>query len=481
MKRLAAFLIFLLAGAMMPAGIAVAESPVATFQVVAGEPWTKEIPGAIVNWTGEFDYPSNGWEAMFSVYFTETSHQHGVPATKYGFVDSDGKYIWILTDVQTQDSSESKELGLMERWHDLVVKFIDPISGKVVIDNIYNGKTYTLHIGDKVDITGELPDSSIHEQTVLELKNIETGLFGSKAVLVLHHITAVRGTVEVYPNPGYPPGTELGENATPGPSENQTNESPKIPPLNLSTPTAMIVVGENAAGADVAAGAKVGIAVQKWIDILKDKTAGEAARTVLGPLGPAVTKTIMAPVQNLNADAMLDTEVQDPDRIAPVVYTVGGPVANQYTAQILASRNDLPVKFVKENGKWYLVDKYGDKWSGSYGMILVIPTIQNPAELQIRLAEGKIKVADILVAGLDRWGTYAACNLLQGEFMKPILGEKPEPTLKYFLELQTRMLFLFGQNPLDAFTISIDPSNPFKLQPTAIVVDKDGKIVKVIN
>jgi len=35
-------------------------------------------------------------------------------------------------------------------------------------------------------------------------------------------------------------------------------------------------------------------------------------------------------------------------------------------------------------------------------------------ERKIRLAEGKIKVADVVVAGTDRWGTYGACDLLQG-------------------------------------------------------------------
>ncbi|WP_461864680.1 S-layer protein [Thermococcus sp.] len=476
MKRLAAFLIFLLAGSLVPVGLMSAEEnqPVATFHVVAGQTWTKEIPGAIVNWTGEFDYSkTDGWEAGFAVYFTETGHTHGVPAAEKGFVDADGKYIWILTDVQTEDNPETKKLGLLESWNELTVKFIDPIAEKVVIDNDYNGETYALHVGDEIDISGELSSGDIYEKTVLELKDIETGLFGSKAVLVLHHITAVSGTVEIYPYQTY-------QNATKE-EQNQTNSSPKIPPLNLSTPTAMIVVGEHAAGADVAAGAKVGIAVQKWIDILKDKTAGEAARAFLGPLGPAITKAAMAPVQNLNADAMLDTEVQNPDTIAPIVYTVGGPVANEYTKALLEKNADrLPVKFVKEGNQWYIEDKNGNKWGKGYGLIMIIPAAENPADLQIRLMEGKIKMVDVVVAGTDRWGTYAACDLLQGEFMKPILGEKPRPELEYFIEVQGRMLLLFGQDPLKAFTISIDPTNPFKLQTTAIIVDKKGKIVKVL-
>ena len=476
MKKLAAFLIFLLAGAVVPAGMAKADepTPVATFQVVAGQPWTKEIPGAVVNWTGEFYYSKGeGWEAAFAVHYTETGHDHGVTATEKGFVDSDGKYIWILTDVKTQDNPETKELGLMESWHDLTVKFIDSLSGKVVIDNDYSGKTYTLYVGDKIDVSGEILDSNINEQTVLELKGIKTGLFGSKAVLILHHITAVSGTVEIYPYTGEPPAPQK-------PHQNQTNTTPQIPQLNLSTPTAMIIVGEHAAGADVAAGAKVAIAVQKWIDIIKEKGA-EVAVPELGKLSGLIAKAVTAPVQNLNADAMLDTEVKDPDRIAPVSYTVGGPVANEYTRAILEKNADrLPVKFVKEGNQWYIVDRAGDKWGKGYGVIIVIPAAETPAELQIRLAEGKIKVADVVVAGTDRWGTYGACDLLQGEFLKPILGEKPRPELEYFIEIQGRALMLFSQNPLEAFTITVDPNNPFKLQVTAIIVDKDGRIVKVL-
>ncbi|WP_461865060.1 S-layer protein, partial [Thermococcus sp.] len=194
------------------------------------------------------------------------------------------------------------------------------------------------------------------------------------------------------------------------------------------------------------------------------------------------TKAAMAPVQNLNADAMLDTEVKNPDTIAPIVYAVGGPVANEYTKAILEKNADrLPVKFVKEGNQWYIVDKDGNKWGKGYGLILIIPAAENPADFQIRLSEGKTKVADIVVAGTDRWGTYAACGLLQGEFLKLILGGKPEPELEYFLQLQSRILLLFGQNPLEAFNVNLDPTNPFKLQVLAIIVDKDGKIVKVVT
>ncbi|MFA4701485.1 hypothetical protein [Pyrococcus kukulkanii] len=471
MKKIPILLIILLGISMVPWGLA--SDAVATLQIVAGEPWIKEIPGAIVNWTGKFYYTNGEWEAEFKVYFTETGNPHSVLATETGIVDADGKYIWILKNVQTQDNPESKELGLFESWYSLTVELIDPISGKVVVSDSRDGRSYTLYIGDKVEI-GQFEGN---EKTVLELKDIKTTLLGAKAKLVLHHIIAVSGTVEAYPNPGYPLGTELTEGTA---INNKTIEEPKVPPLNLTTPTAVIIVGENAAGADVAAGAKVAIAVQKWIDIVKEK-GGEIAVPELGKLSGAIAKTVTTPIQNLNADAMLDTEVKDPDMVAPIVYTVGGPVANEYTAQILASREDLPVKFVKENGKWYLVSKYGDKWEGSYGVIMTVPAAKDVFELQQRLLEGKIKVADVIVAGLDRWGTYGACELLQGEFLNPILGKEPKKELMPFLELQTRMLFLFSQNPLDAFMFSIDPSSPFKLQPIAIVVDKDGKIVKVIG
>lgn len=476
MKRLAAFLLFLLAGTMVPAGIVGAEQQlVTTFQVTAGKTWTKEIPGAIVNWTGTFDYSKrDGWEAAFSVYFTETGNTHGVAATENGFVDADGKYIWFLKNVQTEDNPETRELGVLESWHELVVKFIDPLSGKVVIDNDYNGETYTLYVGDEIDISGELADAW-REKTILELRSIETSLFGSKAVLILHHITAVSGTVEIYP---YQEQTSEPNS----PNENQTNETTPQKPLidPAKVPAVMIVVGEHAAGADVAAGAKVGIAVQKWIDIIKEKGA-EFAIPGLGHLGGLIAKAVTAPVQNLNADAMLDSEVKDPDRIAPIVYTVGGPVANEYTKLILEKNADrLPVKFIKENGKWYIKDRKGNKWDNGYGIILIIPASENPAELQIRLMNGKIKMADVVVAGTDRVGTYAACELLQGEFLKPLLGEKPKPELEYFLQLQGRMLLLFGQNPLEAFDVNLDPTNPFKFQVTAVIVDKDGRIVKVI-
>ncbi len=93
MRWIAPLLIFLLAGSLVPAGLVSAgeEKPVATFHIVAGQTWTKKIPDAIVNWTGEFDYSKDdGWEANFEVYFTDTGHQHGVRASINGEVDAEG-------------------------------------------------------------------------------------------------------------------------------------------------------------------------------------------------------------------------------------------------------------------------------------------------------------------------------------------------------------------------------------------------------
>ena len=477
MKRLAAFLIFLLAGSLVPAGLASAgeEKPVATFHIAAGQPQNFQIGDTEIYWDGVFQYSSyDGWSAEFHVVFLDgTGVNHSVLATPKGDVDAEGRFIWILTDYNLTDTPQEKQLGLLESWNELVVKFIDPLSGKVVIDDEFNGKTYTLHVGDKIDITGGILNTNISEKVVLELKNIETGLFGSKVDLILHHYTITTAEVELYPY-------QASQNATKE-EQNQTNTPPKTSPLNLSTPTAMIIVGEHAAGVDVAAGAKVAIAVQKWIDIIKEK-GPELAVPGLGHLGGLIAKAVTTPIQNLNADAMLDTEVKNPDAIAPVVYTVGGPVANEYTKAILTKNADrLPVKFVKEGNQWYIEDNHGNKWGKGYGLILIIPAAEDPLDLQMRLSEGKIKMADVVVAGTDRWGTYAACDLLQGEFMKPILGEKPRPELEYFIEVQGRMLLLFGQNPLEAFDVNLDPTNPFKFQTIAVIVNKNGQIVKVLT
>ncbi|WP_297090877.1 hypothetical protein [Thermococcus sp.] len=451
MKRLAAFLIFLLAGAIVPAAV-MAEGAVATIHVEAGMPETITIPGAIVNWTGEFQYTAGkGWEAYFKVHFTETGNPHDVTATERGFVDSDGKYIWILTDVQVTDNPEEKELTLYGEWNQFLVKEINPLTGEAKIYNARDDKIYTLHKGEEVEI-GQF---DITERTTLELKD----LTWSSVRLMLHHYTVASGTVEVYPNPGYPPGTELEEGMTPTLTTNSTPQ-PFIDPTKV--PAVMIVVGEHAAGADVAAGAKVGIAVQKWID------ESDSLIEWL-PLPSTVVKAYKELKKSfIRADAMLDTEVTDPNKMAPIVYSVGGPAANEYSA-MLNNRTDLPVRFVKENGKWYLVSKYGDKWSGSYGVIEVIPSARTPEEMKEHLLNGDFKLYDVLVAGLDRKGTYAACKLLNANFMDMLNGQKPDPRLMNLITLQAQLNMLFSGY------FYLDQANA-----VAIVVDENGKIVEVV-
>lgn len=474
MRRSALLLILILTGAMIAsAGNASAFSgqALATFQVVAQQTWTRVVQinsiAVKISWTGEFHYSSGEWSALFSVYFEDTGNTYDVYATEKGYVDGDGKYIWVLKNVQTTDSTETDELAPLESWYDLVVKSIDTDSGEVTIYNEYSGDTYVLKVGGTVDISGSFSAGSISEKTVLELKTIENTMTGPRAVLVLHHITAMSAVVEVYPNTGYPPGTEVGSGQV------------ALAPLKPEVPPAVVVVGEHAAGADVAAGAKVGIAVQKWIDVVMEK-GGRIPSPALRPLADLISNSVGVPFQNLNADAMLDTEVKDPDTLAPVVYTVGGPAANEYTKLILEKNADrIPVKFVKENGRWYLVSKYGDKWGGSYGVIIIIPAADSVIGIQKRLQEGKVKVADVVVAGLDRKGTYAACALLQKGFISPILTGSSVMELKYFVEFQGRMLLLFGDNPNMAFSASAGGS--FELHVTAVVVTQYGKIVKVIT
>ncbi|AMQ18062.1 hypothetical protein A0127_02175 [Thermococcus peptonophilus] len=474
MRRLALLLALLLTGAIAASAENVSAfegQPLVRFQVVSQQTWTKVIPiGSIsvqIHWTGEFYYSSEEWSALFSVYFEDTGNTYDVFATERGYVDGDGKYIWVLKDIQTTETIESNELAPQERWYGLVVKSIDASAGKITVYSEYSGDTYVLRVGDKIDISGAFSGGGISEKTVLELSSIKATADGAKALLVIHHTTATSAVVELYPNSGYPPGTEVGSESA-------------LAPLKPNVPPAVVVVGENAAGADVAAGAKVGIAVQKWIDIVMEKDGGIPSPEFRS-LSDLISKSVLAPVQNLNADAMLDTEVSDPDNIAPVVYTVGGPAANQYTKLILEKNEDrLPVKFVKENGKWYLVSKSGDRWSGSYGVILIIPAADSVVELQKRLTEGQVKVADVVVAGLDRKGTYAACNLLQRGFIAPILSGDSISELEYFIEFQSRMLLLFGDDPVQAFTTAAGPSSGFKLQVTAVVVTEYGKIVKVI-
>ncbi|GEM_PF-2731827 len=442
---------------------------VKTFHIVKGQSYTFDLPKAVITIeNAEFNYdPEMGIYVSMMVHYKDTGNEHGTPTSERGETDPDRTYTYYLRNIKFDTWSQTVELEQNEQdpYAVFIVKQIDMLAGKVVIESTW-GEQKSMSIDEEVWVYG-VPKAKV------KLVSIEAGLLSLKAKFQVTYYDPVEAdiVVEEYQE----------QQASPTPTENQTNTAPQIPQLNLSTPTAMIVVGENAAGADVAAGAKVAIAVQKWIDIIKEKGA-EVAVPELGKLSGLIAKAVTAPVQNLNADAMLDTEVKDPDRISPVVYTVGGPVANEYTKELLEENADrLPIKFIKEGNQWYIMDKDGNKWGKGYGVITVIPAGETPAELQIRLAEGKTKVVDVIVAGTDRWGTYGACNLLQGEFMKPILGEKPKPELEYFIEVQSRVLLLFSQNPLEAFTITIDPNNPFKLQTIAIIVDKDGKIVKVVT
>jgi len=450
MKR-AAVLIILLLSTMVPATV-MAEEAIATIHITAGQPKSFQVESAKIYWDGIFKYsPGSGWEAEFHAVFTDgTGFNHSVIATESGEIDAENHYRWVLKSVQTDDSIESKSLGLFESWYSLSVELIDPISEKVVISDDYDGKTYTLYVGDKV----EIHQLNSNEKTVLELSDIETSLFGSKAKLTIHHITAVSGVVELYP-------PQQGQ----APSENQTNETPtpEMPAIDpTKVPAVMIVVGEHAAGADVAAGAKVGIAVQKWIDESDSLVEMLPVPSTFVKMYKEAKKTM------IRADAMLDTEVQDPNKIALIVYSVGGPAANQYSAML--NEKDIPVKFVKENGKWYLVSKYGKKWNGSYGVIEIIPAARTIDDMKRNLMNGNIKMYDVLVAGLDRKGTYAACKLLNTNFMGMLKGEKPSEEILPLITLQAQITNLFSGY------IFIDQTTAI-----AIIVDENGKIVKVIT
>jgi hypothetical protein len=461
MKKAVCLLISLLILSMVPWTGA---SEISKFHIKVGEPLELDIPGAHILYDGsEFSYSSrDGWCADLTVKFTETGNVHSVGACEVGFVDADGKYRWFLRNFEETDNPQEIKLGLFEEWNQIEVRAIDPIQGAVTVKDTYKGKTLYFKIGTKI----EIKDRSTNARTVLELKNIETSLLGSKAVFVWHEYKVYEADVvveeyqEQQPSPSSAP-----------PQANQTNATTPgmLDPTKIMT--AMIVVGENAAGADVAAGAKVAIAVQKWVDIVKEKS-GDVVIPGLGGLG---TKLATIASKNLNADAMLDTEVTDPGKIGFVVYSVGGPAANRYSA-MLNSRTDLPVRFVKENGKWYLVSKSGEKWSGSYGVIMIIPAVRDVDEFKENFMKGNFKIMDVLVAGLDRWGTYAACDLLKGEFLKPVKDIQPDKNFMSLVQLQAQILTMFA-DPFSIFEVGFDPT---KLPITAIIVDKDGKIVKVV-
>lgn len=464
MKKSAALLISLLILSMLPWSNA---SEVAKFHLKAGEPLELSIPGAHVLYDGsEFSYSSrDGWCAELTVKFTETGNMHSVGACEVGFVDADGKYIWSLRNFEEIDNPQEVKLGLFEEWNQFKVVAIDPVQGAVTIEDEAKlpAEKYYFKIGTKIEF-----ERSTNARTVLELKDIETSLLGSKAVFVWHEYKVYEADVVVEE---YQEQQSISPTA---PQENQTNQTMSSKPGMLDPTkimTATIVVGENAAGADVAAGAKVAIAVQKWVDIVKEKS-GDVVIPGLGGLG---TKLATIASKNLNADAMLDTEVTDPGKIGLIVYSVGGPAANKYSA-MLNSRTDLPVRFVKENGKWYLISKSGEKWSGSYGVIMLIPAVRDVDEFKQNLMKGNFKIMDVLVAGLDRWGTYAACDLLKGEFLKPVKDIKPDKNLMSIVQLQAQVLAMFA-DPFSIFEVGFDPT---KLPITAIIVDKDGKIVKVV-
>ena len=458
MKRLAAFLVLLLAGSLVPVGMVKADevSPVATFHIVANHPQSFRVGEAEIYWDGIFQYSSfDGWSALFHVVYLDGSGvNHSVVVSTRGTIGPEKRYIWILTDYNLSDAPQEKQLGLFESWKGLTVQLIDPIGQKVVIQNDRSGETFTLYVGDEKDLSNSLGNGE--NKIVLELKDITTTLAGSKADLVLHNYTITTATVELYKY----------QNISEAPEQNQTNTTPtpQQPLLDpTKVPAVMIIVGEHAAGADVAAGAKVGIAVQKWID------ESDSLIEWL-PLPSTVVKAYKEAKKTfIRADAMLDTEVTDPNKIAPIVYSVGGPAANEYSA-MLNNRTDLPVRFVKEDGKWYLVSKYGDKWSGSYGVIEIIPAFRTPEEMKEHLMNGDFKLYDVLVAGLDRKGTYAACKLLNANFMGMLKGEKPDPRLINLISLQAQLTTLFTLNPYVE-----------QVPATAIIVDQDGRIVKVIS
>lgn len=172
----------------------------------------------------------------------------------------------------------------------------------------------------------------------------------------------------------------------------------------------MIVVGEYVVGVDVVVGVKVGIVVQKWIDIIKEKGV-EFVILGFGYFGGFIVKVVIVLVQNFNVDVMFDSEVKDFDRIVFIVYIVGGLVVNEYIKLIFEKNVDrLLVKFIKENGKWYIKDRKGNKWDNGYGIIFIIFVFENLVEFQIRFMNGKIKMVDVVVVGIDRVGIYVVCE-----------------------------------------------------------------------
>lgn len=461
MKRLAAFLIFLLAGSLVPVGLMSAEEnqPVATFHVVAGQEKTITAPHVTITFTGNFGWDSNTQDFCAGLYTSyDDGAQHSVCATTSGETDPNQLYLYVIKNIQLTEWTETKELAGNEQddYYLFLVKNINALTNEVTIEETSTGNSreVTLTPGEETWVYG-VPKAKVH------LEKINVGLFSTTATFKITYYKPVEADIVVYPY------QSQGQQPSPSPTKPQENQSNQTTPQKpfidpTKVPAIMIVVGEHAAGADVAAGAKVGIAVQKWID------ESDSLIEWL-PLPSTVVKAYKELKKSfIRADAMLDTEVTDPNKIAPIVYSVGGPVANQYSA-MLNNRTGLPVRFVKENSKWYLVSKYGDKWSGSYGVIEIIPAARTPEEMKEHLINGDFKLYDVLVAGLDRKGTYAACKLLNANFMGMLTGKKPDPRLIQLITLQAQLNMLFSGY------LYLDQANA-----VAIVVDENGQIVKVV-
>jgi len=443
--------------------LAVSGEVVKTFHIVKGENYTFELPKATITIENTQFQWINGYCVIIHAVYPETGGDHKPCVNKNGSSDPDKTYIYYLKNIKFDTWTQTIELenGEQDPYNVFSVKNIDVLAGKVTILGNHDSKERTLSIDSEVWVYG-VPKAKV------KLVSINVDLFSTTAKFQVTYYDPVEAdiVVETY--------QEQQSSSSPSPAPSQENQTNATTPGMLDPTkimTAMIVVGENAAGADVAAGAKVAIAVQKWIDIVKEKS-GDVAIPGLGGLG-AKLATISS--KNLNADAMLDTEVTDPGKIGLIVYSVGGPAANKYSA-MLNNRTDLPVHFVQENGKWYLVSKSGEKWSGSYGVIMLIPATRNVEEFKENLMNGNFKIMDVLVAGLDRWGTYAACDLLKGEFLKPVKDIQPDKDFMSIVQLQAQVLAMFA-DPFSAFEVGLDPT---KLPITAIIVDKDGKVVKVV-
>jgi len=435
--------------------LAVSGEVVKTFHIVKGENYTFELPKATITIENTQFQWINGYCVIIHAVYPETGGDHKPCVNKNGSSDPDKTYIYYLKNIKFDTWTQTIELenGEQDPYNVFSVKNIDVLAGKVTILGNHDSKERTLSIDSEVWVYG-VPKAKV------KLVSINVDLFSTTAKFQVTYYDPVEAdiVVETY--------QEQQSSSSPSPAPSQENQTNATTPGMLDPTkimTAMIIVGENAAGADVAAGAKVGIAVQKWIDESDSLVEMLPVPSTFVKIYKEAKKTM------IRADAMLDTEVTDPNKIAPIVYSVGGPAANQYSA-MLNNRTDIPVRFIKENGKWYLVSKYGDKWSGSYGVIEIIPSARTVEDMKRNLMNGDIKMYDILVAGLDRKGTYAACKLLNTNFMGMLKGEKPSEEILPLITLQAQITNLFSGY------IFIDQTTAI-----AIIVDENGKIVKVIS